>query len=349
MSERLPPDPLQLGSGLARTVGAAPAPRFPAVADRDEAPLPRDLAADLLAAVGQTPLIELPFVAQVSSNTRLFAKLESTNPGGSIKDRPVARMILRALEAGRFAGGRRLLDSSSGNAGISYAMLGAALGVPVTIVVPGNASEERLNRIRAYGAELIVTDAVEGYDFALREARRLAQEFPGRYWHCDQYGNEDNWRAHYEGTGPEILAQLAERIGAPPDALVAGVGTGGTLTGIGRCLREAKPDLHIAAAIPDTFPGIEGLKPLGTPGDIVPAILDQGLIDQRLAVSLDEALPMCRRLARIGLFVGPSSGAFVYAALQLAATGRYRSIVTLLNDTGERYISTGMWAGDAAA
>ena len=163
------------------------------------------------------------------------------------------------------------------------------------------------------------------------------------YWHCDQYGNPDNWRSHYEGTGAEILAQLRSAVGAPPDAFVAGVGTGGTLTGVGRALREAHPDVHIAAVIPETFPGIEGLKPLGHPGDIVPQILDESLIDERIAVTLDEAVAMCRELASEGLFVGPSSGAFVHGALQLAASERFRTIVTVLCDTGERYTSTGMW------
>jgi len=297
----------------------------------------------LLAAIGNTPLIELPIVAEVAPRTRLFAKLESVNPGGSIKDRPVARMMTRAMAAGRFENGRRLLDSSSGNAGISYAMLGAALGVPVTIVVPGNASQERLERIRAHGAELVITDPIEGYDFALREAHRLAAEYPERYWYCDQYSNEDNWRAHYEETAAETLFQLSNVTGAIPDAFVAGVGTGGTLTGVGRRLREVRPDARIVAAIPETFPGIEGLKPLGHPGDIVPELLDQSLIDERIQVTLDDAVAMCKRLARHGLFVGPSSGAFVHAALQLAAQQKYRMIVTVLSDTGERYVSTGMW------
>ena len=300
-------------------------------------------ASGLLAGIGNTPLVEINLVRAVTPQTRLFAKLESVNPGGSIKDRPVARMLTQAIGAGRFAGGRRLLDSSSGNAGISYAMLGAALGVPVTIVVPGNASEERLERIKAHGAELIITDPIEGYDFALREAHRLAAEEPERYWYCDQYSNPDNWRAHYAETAAEMLAQLAAYIGETPDAFVAGVGTGGTLTGVGRRLREARPDVHVAAAIPETFPGIEGLKPLGHPGDIVPALLDQSLIDERIPVSLDEALACCRRLVREGLFVGPSSGAFVHAALKLAVSDKYRTIVTLLSDTGERYVSTGMW------
>lgn len=297
----------------------------------------------LLARIGETPLVEIGLVREVASGCRLFAKLESVNPGGSVKDRPVARMLMQAQAAGRFARGRRLLDSSSGNAGISYAMLGAALGVPVTIVVPGNASQERLERIAAHGAELVITDPIEGYDFALREAHRLAEEQPERYWYCDQYSNPDNWRAHYEGTGSEILRQLDAHGFAAPDAFVAGVGTGGTLTGAGRRLREARADTWIAAVIPETFPGIEGLKPLGHPGDIVPKILDESLIDERIPVTLDDALAMCRRLVREGLFVGPSSGAFVCGALKLAASGRFRTIATVLSDTGERYVSTGMW------
>lgn len=297
----------------------------------------------LIACVGRTPLVEIKLVRAVARDVRLFAKLESTNPGGSIKDRPVARMLLDAIAAGRFAGGRRLLDSSSGNAGISYAMLGAALGVPVTVVVPGNASQERLARIAAHGAEVILTDPIEGYDFALREAHRLAAAEPERYWHCDQYANPGNVRAHYEGTGVEILAAMQELAGAPPDAFVAGVGTGGTLTGAGRRLRAARPDLHIAAVIPETFPGIEGLKPLGHPGDLVPPILDESLIDERIPVTLDEAIATCLELGREGLFVGPSSGAFVHGALTLARTGKHRLIATVLSDTGERYTTTGMW------
>jgi cysteine synthase B len=274
---------------------------------------------------------------------RLFAKLESVNPGGSIKDRPVARMMTRAIADGRFASGRRLLDSSSGNAGIAYAMLGAALGVPVTLVVPGNASRERLDRIRAHGAELVLTDPIEGYDFALREVKRLALEHPERYWHCDQYANEDNWRAHYETTGAEILEQVEERTGRPPDALVAGVGTGGTLTGVGRRLREANPRARIASIVPETFPGIEGLKPLGHPGDIVPAILDESLIDERIPVTLEQAAACARELAARGLFVGPSSGGYLHGARELARRQGISTIVTLLNDAGERYGSTGLW------
>jgi len=297
----------------------------------------------IIAAIGNTPLAEIHLAGELGPGTRLFAKLESVNPGGSIKDRPVARMMLQALVEDKLSGGRRLLDSSSGNAGISYAMLGAALGIPVSIVVPGNASQERLNRIRTHGAELIITDPLQGYDFALEEAKRLAEEQPEKFWYCNQYRNDNNWRAHEEGTGTEILQQVRAETGSPPDAFVAGVGTGGTLTGVGRRLRRERPDTRIVAAIPDRFPGIEGLKPLGQPDDIVPAILDESLIDERIDVTIEDGITMCRRLAKQGLFVGPSSGAFVHAALRVAASGRFKSIVTVLSDTGERYISTGMW------
>jgi len=305
--------------------------------------------ARLLQAVGNTPLVELDLVRDVTPQARLFAKLEGCNPGGSIKDRPVARMLARALEENRLTGERRVLDSSSGNAGIAYAMFGAALGIPVTLVVPGNASRERLDRIQSHGAELILTDPLEGYDYAVREAQRLAMRHPDRYWHCDQYSNEENWRSHYESTGPEIIAGVRACTGGEPDAFIAGVGTGGTITGVGRRLRELHHDVLIASVIPEVFPGIEGLKPLGAPDDLVPAILDSSLIDTRIPVSIEQALSMCRRLARRGLFVGPSSGAYVHAALEIAATGRYRTIATVLSDTGERYGSTGMWASGTRA
>jgi len=321
-------------------------------------------AAGLLAGIGRTPLVELDTAAlglppREAARVRIFAKLEARNPGGSVKDRPVARMLQEAIAAGVLRpgdpGGRRLLDSSSGNAGIAYAMLGAALGVPVTLVVPGNASRERLERIRAHGAELILTDPVEGYDFALREAQRLAAAHPDRYFHCDQYGNAGNWRSHHDGTGAEILAEVTAATGAPPDAFVSGIGTGGTLTGVGRRLRASRRDTFILAVIPEAFPGIEGLKPLGAPGDIVPAILDEALIDERLVVTSEEAADMCLRLAAQGLFTGPSSGANVHAALHAAGRRGVRTVATLLCDTGERYLSTGMWArtavraGDATA
>lgn len=309
-------------------------------------PIPERLVERLLRAVGDTPLVELDFAADLPPATRLFAKLESANPGASIKDRPVLRMITRGIEDGRLAGGRRLLDSSSGNAGIAYAQFGAALGVGVTLVVPGNASRERLDRIRAHGAELVLTDPIEGYDHAVMTSRRMAEEHPEQYWYCDQYSNDNNWRAHYETTGREILAQVRAATDRVPDAFVAGVGTGGTITGVGRRLREAAPEVHITAIVPEIFPGIEGLKPLGQPGDFVPEILDESLIDRRIEVTIEQALAMCKRLARRGLFVGPSSGAYVHAALQVAAESGFRNVVTILSDSGERYGSTGMWEAE---
>ncbi|MCZ6725934.1 MAG: PLP-dependent cysteine synthase family protein [Acidobacteria bacterium] len=297
--------------------------------------------------MGGTPLVEIDLTQWGLQRVRLFAKLEGLNPGGSIKDRPVSRMVTRALAENRLAGGRRLLDSSSGNAGIAYAQFGAALGIPVTLVVPGNASRERLERIAAHGAELILTDPVEGYDHAVDTARCLAQDHPDRYWYCNQYSNEENWRAHYEGTGAEILQQVRAATGRVPDAFVAGVGTGGTLTGVGRRLRRARSGIHIAIAVPEIFPGIEGLKPLGQPGDFVPPILDSSLIDRRIEVTLDEAVGRCRDLARQGLFVGPSGGAYVHVALEVASEGRFETIVTILSDSGERYVTTGMWERSA--
>lgn len=301
-------------------------------------------ASPLFAAIGHVPLLELQVTRTLAPGCRIFATLEGANPGGSIKDRPVARMLLQGLRAGQLEGGRRLLDSSSGNAGISYAMLGAALGVPVTLVVPGNASRERLDRIRACGAELILTDPIEGYDFAVREARRLAREHPDRYWYCDQYSNPENWRAHYETTGAELLGGIVARTGELPAAFIAGIGTGGTLTGVGRRLKESNPRAIVAAVIPDVFPGIEGLKPLGQEGDLIPAILDASLIDRRLPVRMEDAIPMCRLLATEGLFVGPSAGALVHAACRLALDEQLGCVATVLPDTGERYVSTGLWA-----
>ena len=304
---------------------------------------PRDKDSLRLPSPGGTPLVELPKLPGAPSDLRVFGKLESVHAGGSIKDRPVRRMLDAVISSGTL-GERRILDSSSGNAGIAYAMMGAVLGLPVTLVVPGNASRERLERIRAHGAELILTDPMEGYDFALNEALRLGKE-TDRYLHVDQYSNEENWRAHYFGTGAEIVEQMTSQVGCLPDAFVCGVGTGGTLTGVGRRLREEDPNLFLGVAIPDVFPGIEGLKPLGTEGDIVPAILDETLITERIDIGLEEALAACHALARAGLFVGPSSGAFLWAAVEFAKLHGFETAVTPLCDTGERYASTGLWEG----
>ena len=292
-----------------------------------------------LRAVGNTPLVPVPVLHDELPAVEVLAKLESLNPGGSLKDRPVVRMLLAALADGRLAPGRTVLDSSSGNAGIAYATVGCLIGHPVEIVVPDNASLERRRRMLAHGARLVLTDALQGYDEALREVRRRWTADPDRYFFCDQYSNPDNWRAHYETTAAEILEQTGGRL----THLVLGVGTGGTVTGVGRRLKEHDPRIRLVCVVPDVFPGIEGLKPLGSPGDIVPAILDESLIDERVPVTSDEAYRMCVRLARAGFFVGQSSGAYLVGVERVARREGRGRFVTLFNDLGERYFSTGLW------
>jgi len=334
------------GDGGARPGSATGADR---VADRPAPEADADGVASGRAAWRRwTPLVDVPH-PDLPAGVVLRAKLESVHPGGSIKDRPIARIVRRALERGDVRG-RRLLDSSSGNAGIAYAQRCAALGVPLTLVVPANATRERLDRIRAHGAELVLTDPMEGYDATIGKARALARRHPDRYWYANQYGNEDNWLAHYYGTAAELLAEWTDTLGrALPDAFVTGIGTGGTLTGVGRRLKIQQGDARIVAVIPERFPGIEGLKPLGQPDDHVPEILDETLIDDRIPVTSEQAADRCAELARLGLFVGPSSGANVHAALELAASGRARRIATVLPDTGERYVSTGLWSSEGGA
>jgi cysteine synthase B len=292
----------------------------------------------LLATIGGTALVELDVLRDELPQARVFAKCEHLNPGGSLKDRPVLAMLAEALREGRLEG-RTIIDSSSGNAGIAYAMIGAILGVPVELVVPGNASRERRERILAHGARLVTTDPVLGYDEALREAHRRVEAEPERYFHPDQYANEQNWRAHFEGTAVEILEQLPGGF----THFVAGVGTGGALTGIGRRLKEDAPDVEIVQLLPDSFPGIEGLKPLEAPEDIVPEIFDPSVVDARIRVSIDDAYDMCHRLARRGPFCGQSSGAALHATRQLLRDEPTARVVMLLCDLGERYFSTRLW------
>jgi S-sulfo-L-cysteine synthase (O-acetyl-L-serine-dependent) len=292
-----------------------------------------------LKAIGNTPMVPVDVLRDELPDVEVLAKMEGLNPGGSLKDRPVLRMLLSALDDGRLAPGKSVLDSSSGNAGIAYAMVGRLLGVPVEIVIPDNASNERKKRLVAHGAKLIFTDAQLGYDEALREVRRRFKANPDGYFFSDQYGNEDNWLAHYETTAEEILEQTDGRL----THLVVGVGTGGTLTGTGRRLKEHDPRIKIVSIVPEVFPGIEGLKPLGRPEDIVPAILDQSLIDERVPVSSDEAHAMCIRLARSGFFVGQSSGAYMAGLERVALRERRGRFVTIFNDLGERYFSTRLW------
>jgi len=292
-----------------------------------------------LALIGGTPLFRVRIPELSEAAAKIFAKAEWTNPGGSIKDRPVLRMILEAVLSGELTPDRTILDSSSGNAGIAYAMIGATMGYQVEMVVPGNASQERKKRIRAHGAMLVETDPLEGYDAALREAHRRAEAHPDRYYMPDQYANDNNWRAHYETTAAEILQQTGGQI----THFVAGIGTGGTITGVGRRLKEHDPKIQVVSVMPEAFPGIEGLKPLERPEDIVPKILDPSVIDRRIEVTSEEAYTLCQRLARRGLFVGLSSGAYLKGCLQVARESDAAHIVTVFSDLGERYFSMRLW------
>ena len=296
---------------------------------------------EIAALVGHTPMVPVTIFSEDAPLATVAAKMEFLNPGGSIKDRPVARILLKAQERGELDKGKVILDSSSGNAGISYALLGQMLGYQVELVMPGNVSAERLLRIRAHGAQVVLTDPLEGYDEALRVVNQRYEENSATYFFADQYANGDNWLAHYETTAEEILKQSKD-----VTHFVAGIGTGGSITGISRRLKEQFPLMTTVCVRPQRFPGIEGLKPLGEPEDIVPDNLDASLIDQYVDVTADQARDYCHRLARSGLFAGHSSGAYMAAVDKVLQEEPRANVVTLLNDTGERYASTGLWSDE---
>jgi cysteine synthase B len=295
-----------------------------------------DSSPDLTAHVGNTPLLPLRRLSRgLSPRVQVFAKAEWFNPGGSVKDRPALNILQTALANSDLGDGKRLLDSTSGNMGISYATFGAVLGIPVTLVLPANASPERIAILRAFGAELILTDPTEGSDGAIRRARQLAVEKPEHYWYANQYDNPANWQAHYKSTGPEILCQTDERV----THFVAGLGTSGTLTGTGRYLREQLPHVKIIGFQPDAaFHGLEGLKHM--PTAIKPGIYDPSFADETREVKTEDAHKMVLRLARQeGLFVGISSGAAAVAALRVAEELAEGVVVTLFPDAGYKYLS----------
>lgn len=294
---------------------------------------------NLLDLIGNTPLIDLSFLYPEQPDLALFAKAEWMNPGGSLKDRPVKQMLCKAVEQGTLVPGKIILDSSSGNAGISYAMIGAAMGYEVTIVIPGNASQERKQRLLAHGATLVETDPLEGYDEALRHVHAMYEASPDKYFFCDQYKNTENVNAHYLGTAAEIIEQVPR----PITHFVGGVGTGGSLTGIARRLREHYPDIEIVAVRPERWPGVEGLKPLGEPDDIVPQIFEEDYVDRWVDVSADETKSCCMKLAHHGYFAGQSSGAYLAACEKVMKGLTKATVVTLLCDLGERYFSAGLW------
>ncbi len=286
--------------------------------------------------VGNTPLLPLRRVTtSLPPGVEVMAKAEWFNPGGSVKDRPALNILRAALEEGRLEGDRRLLDSTSGNMGIAYATFGAAMGIRVTLTIPANASRERMGILHALGAELILTDPAEGSDGAISAARKMYAEHPERYFYANQYDNPANWQAHYLSTGPEILRQTGGQV----THFVAGLGTSGTLTGAGRCLREYNPAVALVAVQPDgPLHGLEGLKHM--PSALRPGIFDPALPDRILEVSTEEAHEMVRRLAREeGLFVGISSGAAAAAALRVAGELKRGLVVTVFPDAGYKYLS----------
>ncbi len=302
-----------------------------------------DSIGDLTSHVGNTPLLPLRRIGkELPPRVKVFAKAEWFNPGGSVKDRPALNILRTALANGELGKGKRLLDSTSGNMGISYATFGAVLGIPVTLALPASASPERISILRALGAELILTDPTEGSDGAILTARQLAAEKPDLYWYANQYNNDANWQAHYKSTGPEILCQTDERV----THFVAGLGTSGTLMGTGRYLREQLPHVKIIGFQPDaSFHGLEGLKHM--PTAIQPGIYDPSFADENLGIVTEEAHEMVLRRARVeGLFVGISSGAAALAAMKVAGKLEEGIVVTLFPDAGYKYLSDrSLWEG----
>ena len=298
------------------------------------------LLPELAKRVGNTPLLRLRSVtAGLPPTVSVWAKAEFLNPGGSVKDRPALRMVSEGLRAGKLDNGRTLVDATSGNTGIAYAMMGAAFGIPVKLAIPANASPERRQILQAYGAELILTDPMDGTDGAQTVVRELVSADPEQYFYPDQYNNDSNWLAHFEGTGAEIINQTDGRI----THFVAGLGTTGTFTGTSRRLKRYDSDVRCIAMQPDgPLHGLEGLKHL--PTAIVPGIFDESLADRIETVSTEDAQEMTRRLSREeGLLVGVSSGGNVAAALRVARELEHGIVVTVLCDTGTRYLSDRFW------
>jgi cysteine synthase B len=301
---------------------------------------------DIEAQIGNTPLLGFRRVtAHLPENVKILAKAEWQNPGGSVKDRAAREIVRQALADGRLGNGKILMDSTSGNTGIAYAMLGAAKGFKVKLFLPANASSERMQILKAYGVELVLTDPMEGSDGAIIAVRELAEQDPETYFYADQYNNPANWQAHYKTTGVEIWNQTQGRV----SHFVAGLGTSGTLTGTGRRLKDYHSAIQIISAQPDTaFHGIEGWKHMATA--IKPGIYDPFFADRDMGISTEESYDMARRLAREeGYLVGISAAAAMVAAIKVgeeaAARGEEAVIVTLFPDNAYKYLSESFWQG----
>jgi cysteine synthase len=306
-------------------------PSAPPAAGRDRSP-------DLIAAIGNTPMVELRRLAP-SPDVRIFAKLEGANPSGSVKDRIARAMIEEARASGALQPGQTILEPSSGNTGISLAMIGSLLGHPVRVVLPDNTTEERAQLLSLFGAEIISSPGAEGSNGAIRLAQQLAAADPDLFMPY-QYGNEANPRAHEDGTGPEIVAAVPA-----VDVFVAGLGTGGTLTGVGRHLKRVRPGTQVIAAEPLPGEQVQGLRSLEE--GFIPPVLDESLLDDRYLVSYRDSIIGLRRLLREeGLFAGLSSGAVLHVALRVAAEMRSGTIVVLFADGGWKYLSAGLWTRD---
>lgn len=296
---------------------------------------------DLLSRIGNTPLLEIRLAQRGSVS--VFAKAEFLNPGGSVKDRPALNMILDGEKSGRFNHSKTLLDSTSGNTGIAYAMVCAAKGYRAKLCLPANASPERIQILKAFGAELVLTDAAEGSDGALRVCQSIYESDPERYFYPNQYTNPANWQAHYETTGPEIIEQTAGRV----THFLAALGTTGTFVGVGRRLRRDLPNVKLISVQPASpLHGLEGTRHM--PTAIVPRIYDPTLADDNIWIETEDAYAMARRLAREeGLLVGISAAANVLAATRLAERlsneGEHATLVTVLCDGGQKYLSESFW------
>ncbi len=303
-------------------------------------------AHNVIGNVGNTPLLRLQKVAAEFPGIEIYAKAEYFNPGGSVKDRPALNIILEAERTGKLTGDKILIDATSGNTGIAYSMICAARGYKVKLCLPTNASIERKRILKAYGAELVLTPADEGSDGAIRAVREIYSNDPDRYFYADQYNNDANWQAHFETTGPEIIAQTEGRI----THFVTLLGTSGTFMGNSRRLRKELPHVECISAQPSTgFHGIEGTKHM--PTAIVPGIYDETLADRNLWIETEACHKMVKRLAREeGLLVGISGAGNVVAALTVAkdlqAQGKNGVIVTILCDSADKYLSEHFWDED---
>lgn len=305
--------------------------------------LPR-VAGSVVDLIGNTPMVRLSGFETGLRNVELYAKAEWRNPGGSVKDRPAAWMIADGERTGRLTPGTIVLDATSGNTGIAYAMIGAARGYRIRLCVPANVTPERKRILKAFGAEIVFTDPMEGSDGAILRARAMYAAHPELYFYPDQYNNPANWRSHYATTAPEVIEQTSGRI----THFVAGLGTSGTFIGAGRRLREFNPAVRLISVQPDSpLHGLEGLKHMDTA--IVPGIYDPSLADEDVRVGTEEAFSLTRQLARQGLFVGISSGANLAGALRVARATSDAVIVVVFCDGGEKYLSERFWDEDTRA